>query len=240
MKTSSLNSIFSNEYHTPFTTITSSAVFNSLYVVITGTVDLKYDGYFYKYDNTKTESWKPLVYNWKMNADILPENPEDDGFSKGISLTISNSDFTDTYHIVYNKDDGTWRCAIILPKKGNYTFTITALLHNKKNIPVIVQKIKAENIVVNSTISAMDAQKIETTFINIQKSKKQRAKFSNLYSSNYITKSIQNTNTVQPANTLWKIVRLKTNIKDANDNYIYKYDIINSGTNKSLLNLLVD
>ena len=94
--------------------------------------------------NTKTESWKPLVYNWKMNADILPENPEDDGFSKGISLTISNSDFTDTYHIVYNKDDGTWRCAIILPKKGNYTFTITALLHNKKNIPVIVQKLNGK------------------------------------------------------------------------------------------------
>ena len=29
---------------------------------------------------------------------------------------------------------------------------------------------------------------------------------------------------------------IKNNIKDANDNYIYKYDIINSGTNKSLLN----
>ena len=50
MKTTDRDSIFSNEYHTPFTTITSSAVFNSLYVVITGTVDLKYKEYFYKYE----------------------------------------------------------------------------------------------------------------------------------------------------------------------------------------------
>ena len=235
--------------HTPFTTITSNVVFDSLYIVITGKVDLKYDGYFHKYDNTKTKSWKPSTYNWRMDADILPENPNDEGFSKGISLTIIDEDHNnspdvvdykdctiDKYHIVYDKNDGTWRCGITLPHKGNYMVEVKALLHNKKNIPVIVQTVTMKNILVNDKISIDIAKASDASSIILAKSNVQKVNFSTLYSSNYITKSIKNINKVQPENTLWKITRLKANMKDADGNDTYKYNIINLSTNKSLLN----
>ena len=86
---------------------------------------------------------------------------------------------------------------------------------------------------VTNTITVDIAKAVEEIITN---NSKQKNNFSSVYSGNYITKSIKNTNTVQPANTLWKIVRLKAHMKDANGNDIYKYNIINSGTRKSLIN----